>query len=92
MTAKPVGVTKVPVIDLAATGQNITKLRKAAGVSVRDLQTVMGFTNPQAIYKWQHGDNIPSVDNLIILADVLGVSMDDIIVWKRVRNPHDEEV
>ena len=52
----------------------------------------MELASLQAIYKWQHGDNIPSVDNLIILADVLGVSMDDIIVWKRVRNPHDEEV
>jgi len=82
MTAKPVGVTKVPVIDLAATGQNITKLRKAAGVSVRDLQTVMGFTNPQAIYKWQNGCCLPSIDNLVILAAVLGTTVDDILVYE----------
>ena len=82
----------VPVIDMAATGKNIYRLREAAGLSVKDLQARMELASLQAIYKWQHGDNIPSVDNLIILADILGVSMDDIIVWKRVRNSHDEEV
>lgn len=80
MCKKPVGVTKVPVIDLAATGQNITKLRVKAGISVRDLQAIMGFTNPQAIYKWQNGCCLPSVDNLVILAAVLGTTVDDILV------------
>ena len=80
MTAKPVGVTKVPVIDLTATGRNITRLRKAAGVTVRDLQAVMGFTNPQAIYKWQRGTAMPSLDNLVVLASVFGTTMDAIVV------------
>ncbi len=82
MSTKPVGVTKVPVIDLAATGRNITKLRTKAGISVRDLQTVMGFTNPQAIYKWQNGCCLPSVDNLVILAAVLDTTVDDILVYE----------
>ena len=71
---------KVPVIDLRATGQNIKNLRVAAGISVRDLQAVLGFTNPQAIYKWQNGDSMPSIDNLVILAAVLGVTVDEILV------------
>lgn len=70
----------VPVIDLKATGQNIKTLRMAAGISVRELQTILGFTNPQAIYKWQNGDSLPSVDNLVILAAVLGVTIDEILV------------
>ena len=70
----------VPVIDLRATGQNIKALRKSAGISVRELQTVLGFTNPQAIYKWQNGDSLPTVDNLVILASVLGVTVDEILV------------
>lgn len=82
MSTKPVGVTKVPIIDLVATGRNITKLRKAAGISVRDLQAVMGFTNPQAIYKWQNGCCLPSIDNLVILAAVLGTTVDDILVYE----------
>ena len=73
---------KVPVIDLRATGQNIKNLRVAAGISVRDLQAILGFTNPQAIYKWQNGDCMPSIDNLVILAAVLGVTVDQILVVK----------
>lgn len=80
MIMKAVDAAKVPVIDLIATGRNITKLRKKAGISVRDLQTIMGFTNPQAIYKWQKGCSLPSIDNLIILAYVLDTTVDDILV------------
>ena len=80
MNVRAVGVMKVPVIDLTATGQNIKNLRVAAGISVRDLQAVLGFTNPQAIYKWQNGDSLPSIDNLVILAAVLGVTVDEILV------------
>ena len=80
MNVRTVGVVKVPVIDLTATGRNIKSLRVAAGISVRDLQNVLGFTNPQAIYKWQNGDTLPSIDNLVILAAVLGVTVDEILV------------
>ena len=68
------------MIDMAGTGQNIVTLRKAAGVSVKDLQDVFGFATPQAIYKWQHGTALPTIDNLVILAAVLGVKIDDILV------------
>ena len=33
----------IPVIYSAATGANICRLRKAAGLSVKDLQDVFGF-------------------------------------------------
>ena len=70
----------IPTIDLAQTGANIVKLRKAAGLTVHDLQMVFGFHSPQAIYKWQNGAALPSVDNLIVLAAVLQVRMDEILV------------
>ncbi len=70
----------IPAINMAATGRNIIKLRKAAGLSVRDLQEIFGFTTPQAIYKWQHGTALPAVDNLVVLAAVFGVPMDAILV------------
>ncbi len=70
----------IPAIDMVATGKRITDLRVAAGMSVRDLQDVFGFATPQAIYKWQHGTAMPTLDNLVVLAAVLGVAMDDIIV------------
>lgn len=70
----------MPAIDMAATGRNIVRLREAAGLTVRDLQDIFGFATPQAIYKWQHGTAMPTIDNLVVLAAVLDVTMDDIIV------------
>ncbi len=70
----------MPTIDMEATGKNITRLREAAGLTVRDLQDIFGFATPQAIYKWQHGTAMPSVDNLVVLAAVLKVPMDEIIL------------
>ena len=70
-----------PVIDLPGTGRNIQRLRRQAGVTVRELQTYFGFEYPQAIYKWQHGECLPSVDNLLALARVLRVPMEDLLVY-----------
>ena len=70
----------IPTIDMVGTGQNINRLRKLAGVSVRDLQDVFGFATPQAIYKWQQGVALPNIDNLVILAALFGVKVDDILV------------
>ncbi|WP_036613450.1 helix-turn-helix domain-containing protein [Oribacterium sp. P6A1] len=70
----------LPAIDMVATGQNISMLRQKAGLSVKDLQDFFGFTTPQAIYKWQHGAAMPTIDNLVALAMIFGVSMDDIII------------
>ena len=80
MNISSVGAVRVPVIDMRATGQNIKRIREAAGISVRDLQMILGFTSPQAIYKWQNGDCLPTIDNLVILAAVFRVSIDEIIV------------
>jgi len=69
-----------PVINAAATGKRIELLRKQRGLSVRDLQDVLGFATPQAIYKWQHGTSLPTVDNLVLLSAVFRVPIDEIIV------------
>ena len=69
-----------PVIDPEATGRNIQRLRQQRGLTVRDLQAYFGFTEPQAIYKWQSGRSLPTVDNLLALSALLGVPMDRILV------------
>lgn len=71
---------KIPIIDMDATGENIKRIRKSKGISVRELQDVFGFNNPQAIYKWQSGKSVPTIDNLVVLASVLGTTVNDIIV------------
>ena len=45
----------MPTINITATGDNIKKMRKAAGLTVKDLQNIFGFGTPQAIYKWRNG-------------------------------------
>ena len=69
-----------PSIDLAATGRNIARLRKARGLTVRAMQAYFGFDDPQAIYRWQWGRSLPSVDNLYALSVLFGVSMNEILV------------
>lgn len=70
----------IPTVDLIATGKNIEKLRKEAGYSVKELQEIFGFGTPQAIYKWQHGTALPTVDNLVLLSAIFKVSIDEILV------------
>ena len=70
----------VPTRDMVKTGQNIIHLRQQNGFSVKDLQDVFGFATPQAIYKWQHGTAMPTIDNLVVLATLFQVHMDDILV------------
>ena len=74
----------IPFVDTVATGQNIDRLRNTAGLSVKDMQMIFGFATPQAIYKWIHGTSMPTIDNLVILAAVLGVTLDEIVVVETV--------
>lgn len=71
-----------PVIDLAATGANILRLRKEAGLTVKELQAYFGFSDPRAIYAWQQGNSLPSIDNLLALSRILNVAIEDILVTK----------
>lgn len=73
-------IVTLPAIDMVATGRNITKLRENKNLTVKELQKIFGFTTPQAIYKWQRGQAMPTVDNLVVLAQVFDVAIDEIIV------------
>ena len=70
----------LPSINMAATGNNITQMRRRAGITVQDLQNIFGFSSPQAIYKWQRGEAMPTIDNLVILASVFDTTMDAIVI------------
>lgn len=70
----------LPVVNMKQTGQNITMLREQRGISVKQLQCMMGFATPQAIYKWQHGESLPTVDNLVALSAIFAVPIEAILV------------
>ncbi len=80
-------MTALPSINTAATGANIIRLRRSVGLTVQDLQNIFGFSTPQAIYKWQRGTALPTLDNLIVLASVFGTTMDAIIVRNGQQRP-----
>lgn len=74
----------LPIIDMERTGENITRLREERGMTVRDIQDIFGFATPQAIYKWQRGLSLPTIDNLVVLSMVFEVDMQEIIVVERL--------
>lgn len=73
----------MPVINIELTGKNIEKLRKNNHMTVRQLQQILGFETPQAIYKWQWGRCLPSVDNLVVLSVLFNVTINDILVVEK---------
>ena len=74
MSSVTSAATAAPTINMAATGANIKALLKARVLKVADVQIMCGFNTPQAIFKWMRGDAMPSIDNLVILAHLLGVT------------------
>ena len=73
-----------PVLDVDSTGAKIKSLMKQRGITPRQLQIILNFPYVQTVYNWFSGKNMPTIDNLIVLAQVLGVTVDDIIVTKTV--------
>ena len=76
VTSAATVATAAPTIDMTATGANIKALLKTKGLKVADVQNMCGFNTPQAIFKWMRGDAMPSIDNLVILSHLLGVTID----------------
>lgn len=70
----------VPTINPSATGANIKSIMRSKNISTSELQSKLGFNTPQSIFKWLRGDMMPSLDNLVILSYILGVSIDNIII------------
>ena len=84
-------MNRMPAVDMAATGANILRLRRNREMTVKDLQGIFGFSTPQAIYNWQNGISLPSVDNFIVLAAVLGTTIEEIIAIEGEDSDDDEE-
>ena len=69
----------MPVIDMVATGDNIKNLIKENGLKVKDVAELFGFASPYPVYKWQNGESLPAIENLVALAKMFNVTMDDIV-------------
>ena len=77
-------LVKKRVVDTRATGQNIRKLCKNSGMTVEQFRDAVGIESLQACYKWYRGDSLPSIDHLVTMEDIFGMSMSQIIVTNKV--------
>lgn len=74
---------KLPIIDIKKTGKNIEKLRRTNGLKVSDLEEAFGYTvSYQAIYKWQRGESLPSIENLVALASMFQCNVEQILIYE----------
>ena len=69
-----------PQIDLKKTGNWIRTLCKYKRITVKDIQDCLHISSNQAIYEWFNGHTLPSVNNLLALSSLLGVSMNNLLV------------
>lgn len=76
-------MTAYPCIDVQETGRRIRVFRERKGLSVMDVARYMGFENPQAVYHWQSGKALPSLDNMYALSILLEITINDIIADSR---------
>ena len=68
------------VIDTVKTGKNIERLMAERGLAARDIRQRLGFAERRPVYFWLAGKNLLSIDNLLMLAEMMHVSMYDILV------------
>ena len=72
-----------PNIDMHRTGIRLKKLIANRGYSVTDIQEYLHLSCPQPVYRWFHGRILPSVDHLLMLSELLGVHMEELLVKKQ---------
>lgn len=71
-------------MDTAKTGAYLASLRKAAGMTQQDAADRLGVSN-KTVSKWESGGGFPDITVLPALAELYGVTADDILAGEPVR-------
>lgn len=74
---------KYPTIDMYRTGQNIKRIMRLRGLTVRNVQEFLELSTPQSVYHWFDGRNMPTVDNLYALSELFRVPIDEMLKGNR---------
>lgn len=74
----------MPVINMEQTGKQIAELRKKANLTVNDIKEALELTTVNAVYKWQRGQTLPTLDNLVALAALFGCTINDIVITETI--------
>jgi transcriptional regulator with XRE-family HTH domain len=58
-------------------GKNLTELRKKNQMTQLELAEKLSYSD-KAISKWEHGDALPSLENLVAICEFYGVTLDQL--------------
>lgn len=58
--------------------ENLVQMRKLLSMTQEDLAEKVGVTR-QAVAKWESGESLPDLEKSRLLADALGVSLDELV-------------
>ena len=72
-----------PVVDSVKTGEFLAALRKAAGYTQQEVADDLNITN-KTISKWESGAGLPEISILPAVAELYGVTVDEILAGKRL--------
>ena len=72
-----------PTINLRETGVNLHRIMDKRGITPKDIKEFLNLGSIQTVYNWCNGLNMPTVDNLYALSQLLRVSIDKIICGNR---------
>lgn len=67
-----------PVLDCEAIGGRIREERVRRSFTIQEVCDALSVS-PQAVGKWQRGESLPSIDNLVALCTLFDVSMEGIL-------------
>lgn len=91
-----------PVINLRETGVNLHRIMDKRGITPNDVKEFLNLGTVQSVYNWCNGLNMPTIDNLYALSQLLQVSIDEIICGNRnaiipepiviIENPRDRRL
>lgn len=71
-------------------GNLISKLREEKGLSQSELGVLLGVTN-KAVSKWENGRGYPDTSLLLTLAEVLGISVDELLRGELITSSKDNK-
>ena len=65
--------------------ENIVRLRKINQMTQEDIAEAVGVSR-QAVAKWESGETIPDLEKCKLLAELFGVSLDDLANYEPEEN------
>lgn len=72
-----------PLINKRETGVNLRRIMDMRGITPKEVQEYLGLGCVQSVYRWIDGVNMPTIDNLYALSELLQIPIDAIVRGNR---------